>query len=616
MMENSFWQNLSKILSKFGILIGSLIILLTYICLEILHKTTALNITLIILVALLLIPQIYNIYLKIKFNETDINILIFLAIIVEFYYQNDLLVVINIILMATYPLLVDFMNNYLNDLYLKNQINIESAHLIKGRNHHDIPAINIQKQNKLIVFKNELIPIDGQIIKGSGKFLFNNTTYQLEVGDQVLQSAKLLNNTVIIKANLNFLESYQQNKLKIFNNTLKSQSYFSRFIENNTITYTLTIIALSVFIYMITQNRLDFQRTILLSTPFYFLILAKLDFKPLLFNLSDNNLIFKSIHKFEKFIYTKTLILNKNGVITDDHQKIKTIKILKKDLDQSQIIALAHQAIDPETKLYQTIKSYMAENNIKPIKLKNIIFFKDIKLTQLNFNQKNYYFGSIKSMKNLNNLKIKAQQIQNINNSSLVIANDNEVIAYLEFYQNIQPNVKKALKKFKKSIKNIIILTSDHKKSTETIAQKLNIKNFLADFNYREKIDYLENIAKRPVTLIDSTIKDNPLKTRAEFYINLEQNSLANIKQSDLIIFNNDLNLVSDVYIKAKYFVLCQKIIYWLILLINLSLIYLAIVFNLSLLTSMIIQIIYLIIILSFLIVFTNRFYYKNLFKK
>lgn len=616
MTQNSFWQTLSKIFYKFDILIGSIIIVIIYSCLEILHKTTNLNTILFILVAILLIFQIYKIYLKIKFNETDINILIFIIFGIEFYYKNDLLIVINTILMAAYPLLVEVISSYLNTLYSKNQTNIQLAHAIRGRNNIDIAANSIQQQNKLIVFKNELVPVDGQIIKGSGKFLLNNNVYDLQTGNNVLQGAELLSDSVIIKANQNFFESYQQSKLNFFNNNLKSQSYFSRLIENNTISYSLVIIALSVLIYMLTRNKLDFQITILLSTPFYFLMLAKIDLKPLLFNLGNNNLIFKSIHKFEKFTNTKTLILNKNGVITDDHTSIETIKILKKDLNQSEIIALACLAIDPDTKLYQTIKSYMAKKQIKPIKVKNIIFFKDIKLSQLNFNHKNYYFGSIKSMKSLENLDIKDRQIQNISHSSLVVANEDEVIAYLEFSQNIKPGIKKALTKFQKSIKDIIVLTSDHKRSTELVAKKLNIKNFLSDFNYKEKIDYLENIAKRPVTMIDSTIKENPLKARTEFYINIEQNSRLNNKQSDLIIFNDDIKLISDIYIQAKHFIFYQKTIYWIILLINLALIYLAITFHLSLLGSIIVQILYLTIITVCLIVFANNYYHKKLFKK
>ena len=616
MTQNSFWQNLSKIFYKFDILIGSIIIIIIYSCLEILHKTTDLNTILFILVAILLIFQIYKIYLKIKFNETDINILIFIIFGIEFYYKNDLLIVINTILMAAYPLLVEVISSYLNTLYSKNQTNIQLAHAIRGRNNIDISANSIQQQNKLIVFKNELVPVDGQIIKGSGKFLLNNNVYDLQTGNNVLQGAELLSDSVIIKANQNFFESYQQSKLNFFNNNLKSQSYFSRLIENNTISYSLVIIALSVLIYMLTRNKLDFQITILLSTPFYFLMLAKIDLKPLLFNLSNNNLIFKSIHKFEKFTNTKTLILNKNGVITEDHTSIETIKILKKDLNQSEIIALACLAIDPDTKLYQTIKSYMAKKQIKPIKVKNIIFFKDIKLSQLNFNHKNYYFGSIKSMKSLENLDIKDQQIKNISHSSLVVANEDEVIAYLEFSQNIKPGIKKALTKFQKSIKDIIVLTSDHKRSTELVAKKLNIKNFLSDFNYKEKIDYLENIAKRPVTMIDSTIKENPLKARTEFYINIEQNSRLNNKQSDLIIFNDDIKLISDIYIQAKHFIFYQKTIYWIILLINLALIYLAITFHFSLLGSIIVQILYLTIITVCLIVFANNYYHKKLFKK
>jgi len=616
MTQDSFWQNLSKILNKFGLLISSIIITIIYIVLEIIHQTKDLNTLLIILVVILIIPQIYKIYLKIKFNETDINILIFLAIAIKFYYQDDLLVIINIITMTAYPLLVDLTNNYLNHLYLNNQININEAHIIKGRNTIDIDVSKIQQQNKLIIYKDELLPVDGQIIKGSGKFLFNHTIYNLHEGDNVLQGAQVLDSDIIIKANQNFNESYQQNKLKYFNNNLNSQSYFSRLIENNTITYSLAIIALATFIYMTTRNRLDLQRTILLSTPFYFLILAKIDLKPLLSNLSNNNLIFKSIHKFEKFINTKTLILNKNGVVTDDHTKIETIKILKKDLNQSEIIALSCQAIHSDTKLYQTIKSYMTEKQIKPIKIKNIIFFKDIKLSQLNFNHKNYYFGSMQSIKSLENLDIKNQQIQNINNSSLVIANEDEVIAYLEFSQNIKPGVREALTKFKKSIKDIIILTSDHKKSTELVAKKLDIKNFLTDFNYKEKIDYLENIAKRPVTMIDSTMKENPLKTRTEFYINIEQNSQLDNKQSDLVVFNNDINLIGDIYMQAKYYALYQKIIYWVILFVNLALIYLAIILHLSLLGSIIVQILYLMIIVITLIIFANNYYHKKLFKK
>jgi len=614
MIEKNLSLNFLDILKKIQILLGAIVILIVYSVLEIIHHTKNINTILIILVIALLIPQIYQIYLKIKFNQTDINILILIAIAIKFYYQNDLLVVINVLIMALYPLIEEGIISYLNNLSTKNEIIFDQVNLVKNRTNLAVDASTIKTSNKIMVSKNEYVPVDGQIIGGNAKILFNNQIYQVGENHRLLQGSMVIEGTITLKASRDFSDSYEQKKNKQIKLHINSQSFYSRLLENNTLTYSLIVVLTATVVYMITRNTQDLQRIILLSTPFYFLILSKIDLKPILVNLADNNYVFRSISKFEKFIKTKTLILNKNGVITSDHESIKDIHVVSKDFTKSDIIALCEKGVESQTNLYQTIDQYMQANSIKKLKLKEVQIYPDTKLSTINYKNNSLLIGSLNAIKNhtrLNNDQL--QPVSNLDLPVLIIASKNHLIGYIEFNHQPLPEFKKSLKNFKSSIKNIVVLSSDHQKSINQTIKKLGIKNILHGFNFQQKIDYLENIDQLPTTLIDNSLKDNPIKSRVNVYINLNHSYQPTLVGSDLMLVNQNINDLSRIYIKAKNHFNFLRLAYLFIFLLNAALIALSIIFNFSLLLSIILQFVYFLLISLALVLYIKKLLPKTI---
>jgi len=600
--------NFLDIVKKLQILLGAIIILTVYCLLKIIHQTKNINTILLILVIVLLIPQLYQIYLKIKFNQTDINLLILIAIAIKFYYQNDLLVVINVLMMALYPLIEESIIYYLNYLVSKNKIIFNPVSFIKNRNNLIVEAPTIKASNKIMVYENEYIPVDGQIIDGQAKVLFNHQIYDVKENNRILQGAKIIKGTIALRALKDFSDSFEQKKNEQINLYNTSQSFYSRLLENNTITYSAIIVLVATVVYMITRNTEDLQRIILLSTPFYFLILAKVDLKPILINLANDNYIFKSMSKFERFIKTKTLIFNKNGVISSDHESIKNIHIINQRFSKNEIIALCEKAVDHQTNLYKTIDEYMKNQSIKKIKLKEVKIYPDIKLSIVNYKNYNLLIGSLNTIKkNTDFGHDQLQILSKIESPVLIITTKNDLIGFVEFDHQLLKEFKRSLKNFKSSIKNIVVLSSDHQKSINRLITKLGVKNILHDFNFQQKIDYLENISQLPTTLIDNTLKDNPIKSRVNVYINLNHHYQPTLAGSDLMIVNQNIDDLSQIYLKAKNHFTWFQYSYWTILFLNAILIVLSIKLNFSLLLSIIIQFIYFVLISLALVLYIKK---------
>jgi len=600
--------NFLDIVKKLQILLGAIIILTVYCLLKIIHQTKNINTILLILVIVLLIPQLYQIYLKIKFNQTDINLLILIAIAIKFYYQNDLLVVINVLMMALYPLIEESIIYYLNYLVSKNKIIFNPVSFIKNRNNLIVEAPTIKASNKIMVYENEYIPVDGQIIDGQAKVLFNHQIYDVKENNRILQGAKIIKGTIALRALKDFSDSFEQKKNEQINLYNTSQSFYSRLLENNTITYSAIIVLVATVVYMITRNTEDLQRIILLSTPFYFLILAKVDLKPILINLANDNYIFKSMSKFERFIKTKTLIFNKNGVISSDHESIKNIHIINQRFSKNEIIALCEKAVDHQTNLYKTIDEYMKNQSIKKIKLKEVKIYPDIKLSIVNYKNYNLLIGSLNTIKkNTDFGHDQLQILSKIESPVLIITTKNDLIGFVEFDHQLLKEFKRSLKNFKSSIKNIVVLSSDHQKSINRLITKLGVKNILHDFNFQQKIDYLENISQLPTTLIDNTLKDNPIKSRVNVYINLNHHYQPTLAGSDLMIVDQNIDDLSQIYLKAKNHFTWFQYSYWTILFLNAILIVLSIKLNFSLLLSIIIQFIYFVLISLALVLYIKK---------
>ena len=128
-------------------------------------------------------------------------------------------------------------------------------------------------------------------------------------------------------------------------------------------------------------------------------------------------------------------------------------------------------------------------------------------------------------------------------------------LTLFRFADQVRTNAKKTIAELQKKCKlTPLMLTGDHEASAKRVADTLQISTYLADLRPEQK---LQAVAKYSETggliMVGDGINDAPALARATVGVSMGKvGSATAVDASDVVLLNDDLSLLSDLFLKAK----------------------------------------------------------------
>lgn len=143
------------------------------------------------------------------------------------------------------------------------------------------------------------------------------------------------------------------------------------------------------------------------------------------------------------------------------------------------------------------------------------------------------------------NLLEKATQIPH---TTCFVSIDNKCKGFFVIADNVRPNAKNLITNLHTQGIKTAILSGDNKQSVESMANLCGIDTFCYSQLPQNKLDFIKNAQKNGeiVGFVGDGINDALAITQANIGISLNSSSDIAIKQSDIILLNNDLNSIAD----------------------------------------------------------------------
>lgn len=151
-------------------------------------------------------------------------------------------------------------------------------------------------------------------------------------------------------------------------------------------------------------------------------------------------------------------------------------------------------------------------------------------------------------------------------NSIVYVIEENSVIGLVGVRDIVREEAKKTIEKLKKSGKEVMMLTGDHKKTASIIAHTLGITNVVSEVLPKEKTKVIQKLMKqgKKVMMVGDGINDAPSLAMSDIGVSIHEGTDIAMDSADVILMKNNLqgipNLIS---ISKKTLRIIKENLFW-----------------------------------------------------
>ncbi len=427
----------------------------------------------------------------------------------------------------------------------------EKAHLKTESGIEDQKLNTIQKDQIILVYAGERIPLDGVVIKGESTVDTSSLTGEaipVFVEPKSTVFAGFLNGGGIleIQAQNTEAESMVSRIIKLIENASSKKSDTEKFMTRFARYYTPAVVLAAVLVFVIPVI-LGYNYTIWLQRALIFLVVscpcALVISIPLTYYIgigksAKTGIIFKGSIYLDLLNRVKTLIFDKTGTLTTGELRIAETKTAP-DIDQDELQLSTWlcewTSSHPFAKAVKKAFSYKFE----PSKVDAFSEFPG-KGILLVYNKDRYLCGS----------EIFLQSFGFINlldagDYSVVHTVKNDIyLGCISFVDELKPGMKEVVKTLKQmGIKHLSVLSGDRIPKVEKVAKELDLDSFYASLTPESKLTKLEEIinsSKDKVAYCGDGLNDAPVLARADVGIAMGKiGAQASIETADVVLLND-----------------------------------------------------------------------------
>ncbi len=254
-------------------------------------------------------------------------------------------------------------------------------------------------------------------------------------------------------------------------------------------------------------------------------------------------------HAIEAMTQVSDIIFDKTGTLTKG--KLVLEKTIMHSSQHTQTQALEIAAALEKHSSHPIANAFMPYYKKEATDIQNVIgkglsgFF-----SGLNNSSKKYYLGSYEYIADKSQQAIEHAQA----GLNLFLADDEQIIAQFVLSDSLREDSKEAIQSFKNMGIHVHILSGDQAPAVKSIANTLNIDSFYSRQSPEAKLEFLKDLQKqgKHIAMVGDGINDLPVLSGAKLSIAMGEASDITKMNSDAILLNSKLMVLSEAFSKAS----------------------------------------------------------------
>lgn len=421
----------------------------------------------------------------------------------------------------------------------------------------------IKKDDIVICKPGEKIAVDGEIIEGSTHINESFITGESipakkDVTSKVIAGSINCEGTIKYKAEKIGKESTVSEIVKMVANATATKAPISKIADEVSGYFVPIVMGISIFafvVWLLMGKTFTFALSVFISvlvvacpcslglaTPLAIVIASG--------NASKNGILIKTSEALENAHKIKTICFDKTGTLTEGNLNVSKIYNYSEYSDDDLLKKIASVEKLSEHPIAKAIVEYARGKNIE---LKNVTNFEAIAgygVKAQIMNEENILIGNRKLLKESGIQTDKDSDEEKLKlegNSILYVSINNKLCGLIGVSDVLKENVASVIKKISDKNIEVVMLTGDNEKTANIIANKIGIKNVIANVTPKEKAQKIEELKNRGLVMMcGDGINDSVSLVTADIGVSISSGTDIAIDSANIVLMNNNLEKILD----------------------------------------------------------------------
>ena len=403
----------------------------------------------------------------------------------------------------------------------------------------------------VVVSTGEKVLLDGEIIKGNGSFDESSLTGESEpifkdVGDNVVSGTISIDADIYFRTTKDFQHSTLSNLIALLESAITKKPKIEQMANKLSEYFSSTILLLSFatflgwyfyphsfeisFMVAISVIVIACPCALALATPVATLVGLSLGAK--------KGILFKEAGHLETMAKVDVLVLDKTGTITVGKPEVIIEKIVK-EFDKNILYSLVKASKHPVS---AGVLGFIDKEELQEVVLEEYTQIASAGISAT-YNGKKVLGGNLKLMKQ-HNIDILYES----DNTLFYFAFDGEVVVIYELRDKLKEGAKELVSNLAKKRIETILLTGDHTKTAQKVADEVGIKEYRAEQTPEDKSLFIEQLhkEKKMVVMVGDGVNDILALAQADIGIVMGSGSDIAVDVSDVVLLNDTLKSLED----------------------------------------------------------------------
>lgn len=433
------------------------------------------------------------------------------------------------------------------------------ATILRSGNQITIPAAEVEVGDHVIVQPGGRIPVDGTVVFGQS--LINEAAITGEPvpvhkrqGDKVFSSTLSDNGYLEIIAEKVGDDTTFSKIIELVEEAQETKAKTQKFMERFASYYTPGIIALSVLVWLITQNVHLALTFLVIACPGALVISVPVSIVAGIGNGAKNGILIKGGDKMENLAKVNAIVFDKTGTLTKGQPTVTDIKAFGISDDELLRIA-AEVEVTSEHHLGKTIVRSAKESGLDLLERPS-----DVKILKghglkAKLGSKEIYVGNISGARKLGisidpTLEDYLLLQQERGHTAVLVARNNRAIGIISIADEIREEAQDVIQALsEQGVNRTVMLTGDNSKVAEQVADHLAIGRVFSELLPEDKVKKVKACKDAGVKLamVGDGINDAPAIAAADVGIAMGGTA------TDITMQTADVILMSDTLDKLPY---------------------------------------------------------------
>lgn len=449
------------------------------------------------------------------------------------------------------------------------------AHLVTEDGEKDVGSQSLRKGDILMVRTGEVIPIDGEIIEGSGYVNESNITGESRpvlkvLEDSVTGSTTLVTDTLKIRVTANAGETFVDNMIKLIGSARRERTSneiaLSVFLSAMTLVFLIvTSLIFSVLIFLHKSPDIIILIVLLIALiPTTIGALLPTIGVAAINKISEYNVIAKSGRAIESAGDIDTIILDKTGTVTmGEREAVKFYPNKGVEYDDF-VRASALASFQDQTKEGMSVVKLasieglqLSEDDVKGYDF--LPFSAETKYSGITKDGERILKGALRALTTKTGMSdqfIEAlcKEISMKGGTALPVVRDDEFIGVIELNDMLKPGIRERLASLREMNIKTIMCTGDDEVTAAYIARESGIDEYVANTTPEGKYDVVmrEKNNQRMVAMVGDGTNDAPALAKADVGLAMNNGTQTAKDSANMVDLDSDPTKLMDVIILGK----------------------------------------------------------------